>query len=136
MQNVYDLIAMWQYIVEFSCFVINVITLERKLVLAALYVFFCCISFFKGKANVTDYWVRIVPMVRLPFKWNLFSSTVTRYCYLVCSSNFRVWTTEFVQHNWNPVGFAFLQNVFATFLRRYKLKFGIFLVNFHFGYYN
>ena len=54
MQNVYDLIAMWQYIVEFSCFVINVITLERKLVLAALYVFFSCISFFKGKANVTD----------------------------------------------------------------------------------
>ena len=129
MQNVYDLIAMWQYIVEFSCFVIKVITLERKLVLAALHVFFSCISFFKGKANVTDYWVRIVPMVRLPFKWNLFSSTVTRYCYLVCSSNFRVcW--------WNPVGFAFLQNVFATFLRRYKLKFGIFLVNFHFGYYN
>ena len=129
MQNVYDLIAMWQYIVEFSCFVINVITLERKLVLAALYVFFCCISFFKGKANVTDYWVRIVLMVRLPFKWNLFSSTVTRYCYLVCSSNFRVcW--------WNPVGFAFLQNVFATFLRRYKLKFGIFLVNFHSGYHN
>ena len=107
MQNVYDLIAMWQYIVEFSCFVINVITLERKLVLAALHVFFSCISFFKGKANVTDFWVRIVPMVRLPFKWNLFSSTFTRYCYLVRSSNFRVcWL--------NPMVLPFKWNLFSS----------------------
>ena len=108
MQNVYDLIAMWQYIVEFSCFVINVITLERKLVLAALHVFFSCISFFKGKANVTDFWVRIVPVVRLPFKWKLFRSTFTRNCYLVRSFNFRV-------RGWNPmVRLPFKWNLFSS----------------------
>ena len=43
----------------------------------------------------------------LPFKWNLFSSTLTWYCYFLCSPNFLVC-------GWNPMVWPFNWNLFSS----------------------